>query len=113
MTDHYDRDGNPAPDDWYDKEKHGHMGRYWSNPRRVARTVVGDITVSTSWLGLDHDFLTGRPIIFETMTFGEPWNYELTRYSTEEQAMRGHLDTLDRLRAGRPPFSHLDAEGDQ
>lgn len=111
MSDYYDRDGNSMPDDWYDKKKHGDRKfSRWTTERRVARTVVGDITVSTVWLGLDHDYLTGTPIIFETMTFGDPWNNEMCRYSTEEQAMRGHLEVLDRLRADRPPFAYLEED---
>lgn len=110
MTDYYDRDGNPMPDDWYDRKKHGNRAIKWGTERRVARTVVGDIVVSTVWLGLDHGFVAGRPIIFETMTFGDQWNKEMARYGTEEEAMRGHLDVLDRLRDHRPPFAHLDGD---
>lgn len=110
MSDYYDRDGNPLPDDWYDKKKHGRKYN-WGTEKRVARTVVGDITVSTVWLGLDHSFMPGEgPVIFETMTFGVPYDNEMARYSTEEDAMRGHLAVLDRLRAGKPPFSYLDEE---
>lgn len=112
MTDYYDRDGKPMPDDWYDRKKHGDKAIRWGTERRVARTVVGDIIVSTVWLGLNHDYLTGVPIIFETMTFGEPWNNEMERYSTEEDAMIGHLMTLTRLRSGRPPFAYLDTVDD-
>ncbi len=113
MTDYYDRDGKPLPDDWHNKDKYGTKYK-WGTQQRVARNVVGDITISTVWLGLDHDHYTGVPIIFETMTFGEPWNNEMERYSTEEDAMRGHLRILDRLREGKPPFAYLDDEsGDQ
>lgn len=110
MTDFYDRDGNPMPDDWYDQKKHGDRAIKWATDRRVARTVVGDITVSTVWLGLDHEFLRESPIIFETMTFGDPWANEMERYSSEEGAMRGHLAVLDRLRSGKAPFAYLDSE---
>jgi hypothetical protein len=110
MTDYYDRDGNPLPDDWYDRKKHGDRAIKWATEHRVSRTVVGDITVSTVWLGLDHDYLTGGPIIFETMTFGDPWQNEMERYSSEEAAIRGHLAVLNRLRAGKPPFAYLDSE---
>lgn len=37
--------------------------------RRVALTEVGPVTVSTVFLGLDHNFGDGEPILFETMTF--------------------------------------------
>lgn len=32
--------------------------------------VVREVTVSTVFLGLDHNWYRGRPILFETMTFG-------------------------------------------
>lgn len=109
MINYYDRDGNPMPDDWHDTAKHGNKyAHLLVSEKRVARTTVGDINVSTVWLGLNHDFLTGRPVIFETMTFGEPWNNEMQRYSTEEEAMCGHLAVLERLRSGKPPFAYLD-----
>lgn len=106
MSDYYDRDGNPLPDNWM--EATDRRSR-WATGQRVARSVIGDITISTVWLmGIDHGFGDGAPVIFETMTFGDPWNNEMARYSTEEEAMRGHLDVLDRLRAGKPPFAYLD-----
>lgn len=105
-----DRDGNPLPDDWYDKKKYP-RGFDWKTQRRVARTDVGEFSVSTVWLhGIDHGFGDGPPVIFETMVFGGKWDQEMARYCTEEEAMRGHLSVLDRLREGRPPFSYLDGE---
>lgn len=114
MINYYDRDGNPMPDDWWDKSKHGDRNfSHWTTERRVANTAVGDIIVSTVWLGLDHAFMGATPIIFETMTFGDPWNNEMARHGTEEDAMRRHLNVLDRLRAGRPPFAYLDDENSE
>lgn len=54
--------------------------------------------VSTIWLGLDHSFSGGSPLIFETMVFltnrdgeVETWNeIAADRYSTEEEALKGH-----------------------
>jgi hypothetical protein len=37
--------------------------------RHVMETFVGPFRVSTVFLGLDHSFSGGRPILFETMTF--------------------------------------------
>lgn len=40
--------------------------------RRVARTEIGPIVVSTVFLGIDHNFGSeGDPLLFETMIFGE------------------------------------------
>lgn len=107
-VDFYDRFGKPMPDDWWDKKKYGHQFRSWQTDKRVGNTVVGDVTVSTVWLGLDHQHGSGPPLIFETMTFGGEYDQEMQRYSTEEDAMRGHLNVVDRLRAGKPPFAYLD-----
>lgn len=53
--------------------------------------------VSTVWLGLNHAYGGGKPLIFETMVFGVkcPWkkhstDYEQERYSTEADALEGH-----------------------
>lgn len=40
-----------------------------SAARRVAATDVGDFWVSTTFLGLDHSFGDGPPLLFETMIF--------------------------------------------
>lgn len=37
--------------------------------RVVAREVVGNLTVSTVFLGLDHRFGKGPPLLWETMVF--------------------------------------------
>lgn len=59
--------------------------------RRVARTVVyADVTVSTVFLGLDHQYGNGPPLLFETMIFGGPHDQEQDRYATWEDAERGH-----------------------
>lgn len=49
--------------------------------------------VSTIWLGLDHSFFGGPPLIFETMIFAGHGLTDLAtwRYSTAEEAMRGHM----------------------
>jgi len=49
--------------------------------------------VSTVWLGLDHSFGYGPPLIFETMIFGPKGTSDdlyQYRYSTLEQAREGH-----------------------
>lgn len=106
-----DRDGNPLTDDWWTAD--GSRKYRWATQQRVAATVVGEYRVSTVWLsGIDHNHYGGAPLLFETMVSGGEWDMELIRYSTEEQAMRGHLDVLDRLRAGKPPFPYLEDDGE-
>jgi hypothetical protein len=64
------------------------------NYRWVARTELSGGIVSTVWLGLDHGFGAGPPLIFETMYFrglgakADP--EDMQRYSTEAEALAGH-----------------------
>ncbi len=58
--------------------------------RRVGETSVGDIWVSTVFLGLDHRYGNGPPMLFETMAFIDDESLSCDRYSTWEQAETGH-----------------------
>ena len=59
--------------------------------RTVGKTSITlDIHVSTVFLGLDHQFEDGPPLVFETMIFGGDRDQECWRYSTYEQAEKGH-----------------------
>lgn len=64
------------------------------------------------WLGLDHSFFEGPPLIFETMVFaaeereivlasGRPVkihdSLDMRRYSTEQQAIAGHNEIVAEL----------------
>ena|SRR3990167_11390904 len=50
--------------------------------------------VSTVWLGLNHNWEDGPPLIFETMVFSKRGDYgteeDCERYSTLEEAIKGH-----------------------
>ena len=57
--------------------------------------------VSTVFLGIDHNFSNQGPeLLFETMVFaeGEPENNDTYRYSTYEQAERGHEKVVKSLK---------------
>lgn len=58
--------------------------------RHVASTKEGDVWVSTVWLGIDHGFGRGPPIIFETMIFGGDRDGDQWRYSNLDDALEGH-----------------------
>ena len=58
--------------------------------RRVAQTQVGDINVSTVFLGLNHGW-GGKILLFETMAFDPKGDEKMCeRYETWEEAERGH-----------------------
>lgn len=53
--------------------------------------MVGNIRVSTVFLGIDHNFSKhGPPVLWETMTFGGSNNGYQNRYSNIEDALSGH-----------------------
>ena len=61
-----------------------------SATHHVALTKHGDIRVSTVFLGLDHSYGDGPPLLFETMIFGGPHDEYQERYSTWDEAEEGH-----------------------
>lgn len=67
-------------------------GRWMSrgiDARTIARDRFGDVWISTVFLGMDHAY-DGPPMLFETMVFGGPLDEEMDRYSTRDEALRGH-----------------------
>ncbi len=66
--------------------------------RRVADTHIGESRVSTVFLGLDHNFGNGAPLLFETMVFGGPLDQEMERYTFWEEAEKGHAVMVERVK---------------
>ena len=62
--------------------------------RRVANDHVGDVRVSTVFLGLDHSFGGAVPILWETMIFGGEHDGYQERYSSRRDAVAGHARAL-------------------
>jgi hypothetical protein len=59
--------------------------------RHVKQEMIGDIRVSTVFLGLDHSFGDdGPPILFETMIFGGTHNEYQDRCATWDEAVAMH-----------------------
>lgn len=70
----------------------------FSLDRHVDLTDLGTLgRVSTVFLGLNHAFGDGPPLIFETMVFGGPMDEYMERYSTEEEAAAGHAFVVQAL----------------
>lgn len=63
--------------------------------RRVELTERNNIKVSTVFLGLDHSFGNGKPMLFETMIFGGPHSEFCSRYTTWEEAEAGHTKACE------------------
>lgn len=53
-------------------------------------TTINDVTISTVWLGINHNYGEGAPVIFETLVFGGTHDGSMERYNTEDEALEGH-----------------------
>ncbi|MEF2979051.1 hypothetical protein [Subtercola sp. YIM 133946] len=92
-SEYYDRAGQPiSRDEWVET---------FDTDKMVAKTTVGNSDVSTVYLGLNHSWGDGPPLIFESMIFGGARDQDQYRYSTEEQALAGHQKLVDELEAER------------
>ena len=66
---------------------------------RVGLTDCGNnVTVSTVFLGLNHNWGDGEPLLYETMVFGGKLHDETERYTTVEQAREGHERMVQRVK---------------
>lgn len=90
MSDRYilDDDGSPVPCDsltgwamWFEAN---------GDKRRVAFDRIGDIEISTVFLGFDHSFGGASPLLFETMIFHGDHDEYCERYTFREDALKGH-----------------------
>ena len=99
---YFDRQGNPITlKQW--------AGRFEMSieEKQVNRTVLPNgYLVSTVWLGLDHSFGDGPPLIFESMVFTcnakqkvTDWlELDMCQYSTEAEALKGHKRLVNKWR---------------
>lgn len=101
----YDRMLRPITPNTYEHfaREQANKGEVW----RVALDHIGDVMVSTMFLGLDHSFTDGPPVLFETMTFSvarfpEPIMVcgfdEQYRYHTEPEAIAWHAYMVGTIR---------------
>lgn len=68
--------------------------------RKLTELGAG-LEVSTVWLGIDHNFLGGPPLTWETMVFGHDREEEgCWRYATRAEAFDDHERIVRELRAG-------------
>lgn len=63
--------------------------------REVVVTEIGeDCFLSTVFLGLDHNYLGDKPILYESLWFGGKHDGDQRRYSTRDEALEGHKEML-------------------
>jgi hypothetical protein len=71
----------------------------------VAQENIGDVRVSTVFLGMDHSFGEGPPLIFETMIFGGEHDEFQDRCSTYAEAEEMHARACRMVREEIPAHS--------
>lgn len=80
-----------------------------SRDRIVKQTWVGNVFISTVFLGLDHSFYDQdtpghAPVVFETMIFNGPRDQEMERYCTWDEALRSHHQLVTEVKDGMTPW---------
>lgn len=74
----------------------------------IKQEYVGSSFVSTVFLALNHAMNGNqRPLLFETMIFGGALNDTQERYTTREEALRGHADWVERAKSKQGLFNRL------
>ena len=76
--------------------------------RRVAEDTVGEAWISTVFLVIDHrhgfpPLESSRPVLWETMIFDGPFDNYTWRYTSWEDAEKGHRNIVRCLQEGRDP----------
>ena len=64
----------------------------------VAEDEIGDVRISTVFLGLDYQRHNGPPLIFATFVFGGNFDGKRERYSTWKEAIIGHKKMVEILK---------------
>lgn len=78
--------------------------------RHIGDTLVGDIHISTVFLGLDHSFGGAGPVLFESMAFGpDSKEQACERYRTLEEAVVGHRAMVAGVVAENPGASVVES----
>lgn len=62
--------------------------------RVVAFDKLDRADISTVFLGIDHRFGDGPPLLYETMIFGGAHEGHQCRYSTRDEALLGHSEAV-------------------
>ncbi len=94
-----DEQNNPVPEP--DTLTWGRWNDNFKN-RHVATTLLGNVKVSTVFLGLDHSWGEGPPLLWETMIFGGEHDEYQDRYTSLEAAKIGHTTAVALVRGPDP-----------
>lgn len=68
--------------------------------RHIGYDNIGDASVSTVFLGLNHNYFGGKPLLYETMILGGKHDKYQEQYSTKQEAMAGHQKAIELVKGG-------------
>lgn len=70
---------------------------YATSNRLLKKDQIGKYLVSTVFLGIDHGSWPegGLPVLWETMIFNYKGGELVERYTSHDDALRGHKDAVD------------------
>lgn len=94
---YYILDENGEPVECDDRAQ---WGREYRKERHLGDDMVGEIRVSTVFLGLDHGWDGGPPVLWETMVFGGQSDMYQERYTSRADALAGHARILEAVKSG-------------
>jgi hypothetical protein len=95
--------GNPKPEpdllkwgQWFDT-----ADRQVADDTLLPPAVPSEVRVSTIFLGIDHAWGGGPPVLWETMIFGDKsfFNDRQMRYTSREDALAGHKEMVEMILA--------------
>lgn len=101
---YFDKAGEPITFMQWGELRHPGGDPPVSDYARIGSDQIGEVWVSTVWIGMNLGFGPGPPIIFESMVFGGPYDQAQNRYATEAQALAGHERAVADLHEGREPW---------
>ena len=82
--------------------------KWFEKHKQVFRTEIDGISVSTIFLGLDHDFSRGGPpLLFETMIFGGPLDGDQWRCAFYNEAERQHAAAVEAANKAAKQIANL------
>jgi hypothetical protein len=90
----------PCPDlkewaEWFERASQ-------DGSRVLDKTDTENGTVSTVFLGVDHNFGSGPELLWETLVFGGSMDGETNRYPTWEEAQEGHSRMVNKVTGDLP-----------
>jgi len=105
MGEYYWKDKNGKP---YEITLMEWATKHDKEDRVLSQDEVGEARVSTVFLGLNHRYGPGPPVLWETLIFGGPWDGHMWRYTTEHAAAIGHVNVVRDLMVGLEPDARTD-----